>query len=113
MVMTDPLADMLTRIRNANLAYKDDVILPASTLKERVAHILAQEGYVASSAVDVEGKERALHMRLKYGPKRERTFTGMLRVSKPGKRVYANREYIRRLLGGLVFGILSTFKVVG
>ena len=108
MVMTDPLADMLTRIRNANLAYKDDVILPASTLKERVAHILAQEGYVASSAVDGEGKERALHIRLKYGPKRERTITGMRRVSKPGKRVYANREDIPRVLGGLGIAILST-----
>jgi len=112
MVMTDPLADMLTRIRNANLAYKDDVILPASTLKERVAQILAQEGYVASSAVGGEGKERALHIRLKYGPKRERTITGMRRVSKPGKRVYASREDIPRVLGGLGIAILSTSKGV-
>jgi small subunit ribosomal protein S8 len=112
MVMTDPLADMLARIRNANLAYKDEVTLPASTLKERVAEILAHEGYVASTGVDGEGKERALHIRLKYGPRRERTITGIRRVSKPGKRVYANREDIPRVLGGLGIAILSTSKGV-
>jgi small subunit ribosomal protein S8 len=110
MVMTDPLADMLARIRNANLAYKDEVTLPASTLKERVAEILAHEGYVAGTAVDGEGKDRAIHIRLKYGPKRQRTITGMRKVSKPGKRVYADHQEIPRVLGGLGIAILSTSK---
>src|SRR6266516_2938131 len=112
MVMTDPLADMLARIRNANLAYKDDILLPASTIKERVADILAREGYVASSGVEGEGKERAIHIRLKYGPRRERTITGIKRVSKPGKRVYASRDDIPRVLGGLGIAILSTSRGV-
>jgi small subunit ribosomal protein S8 len=112
MVMTDPVADMLTRIRNANLAYKDEVTLPTSTLKEQIAEILAREGYVAGKTVEGEGKERMLRLQLKYGPRRERTITGMRRVSKPGKRVYANREDIPRVLGGLGIAILSTSRGV-
>jgi small subunit ribosomal protein S8 len=112
MVMTDPIADMLARIRNANLAYKDEVTLPASTLKERIAEILAHEGYVTSTSVDGEGKGRAIHIQLKYGPKRERTITGMRRVSKPGRRIYANRGDIPRVLGGLGIAILSTSRGV-
>jgi len=112
MVMTDPVSDLLTQIRNANLAYKDEVRIPASTLKARIAEILAHEGYVMSSEVEGEGKDRAIHIRLKYGPKRERTITGVERVSKPGKRVYANRGDIPRVLGGLGIAILSTSKGV-
>lgn len=110
MVMTDPLADMLTRIRNANLAYKDDVSMPASSLKERIAEILSREGYVAETAVEGEGKGRTLTMRLKYGPKRERTITGLRRISTPGRRVYAGRDEIPRVLGGLGIAILSTSR---
>jgi small subunit ribosomal protein S8 len=110
MVMTDPVADMLARIRNANLAYKDEVLLPASTLKERIAEILAREGYVAGTTVEGEGKDRTLRLQLKYGPKRERTITGMKRVSKPGRRVYADHGDIPRVLGGLGIAIVSTSK---
>ncbi len=112
MVMTDPIADMLTRIRNANLAYKDDVLIPSSSLKERIAGILASEGYVEGSSVEGDGKERTLTIHLKYGPRRERTITGLKRVSKPGRRIYANREDIPRVLGGLGIAILSTSKGV-
>jgi small subunit ribosomal protein S8 len=108
MVMTDPIADMLTRIRNANVAFKDEIRLPASTLKERVAEILAREGYVGGVAVEGEGKDRTITITMKYGPNRERTITGIKRVSRPGRRVYAAREDIPRVLGGLGVAILST-----
>jgi small subunit ribosomal protein S8 len=112
MVMTDPVADMLTRIRNASMAYKDDVTMPASTIKERIAEILASEGYVAGSSVEGEGKDRALTVRLKYGPNRERTISGLKRVSKPGRRVYAGGSEVPRVLGGLGIAILSTSRGV-
>jgi small subunit ribosomal protein S8 len=108
MVMTDPVADMLTRIRNANMAYKDDVVMPASRLKERIAEILATEGYVTGSSVDGEGKERAITIQLKYGPNRERTISGIRRISKPGRRVYKSSTEVPRVLGGLGIAILST-----
>jgi small subunit ribosomal protein S8 len=108
MTMTDPIADMLARLRNANLAYKDQVVLPASSVKERIAAILAREGYVSGMSMEGEGKDRAIRIQLKYGPSRERTITGLKRVSKPGRRVYADRESIPRVLGGLGIAILST-----
>ena len=108
MVMTDPVADMLTRIRNANLAYKDDLNVPASTIKERLADILTREGYVDGYAVEGEGVRTEIVVRLKYGPNRERTITGIRRISKPGKRVYVGRDGIPRVLGGLGIAILST-----
>jgi small subunit ribosomal protein S8 len=108
MVMTDPIADMLTRIRNANTAFKDEVVMPASTIKESIARILEQEGYVTDVAVDGEGKERRIALRLKFGPNRQRTITGIRRISTPGRRVYANRDEIPRVLGGLGIAILST-----
>jgi small subunit ribosomal protein S8 len=108
MVMTDPIADMLTRIRNANLAFKDDVVLPASDLKRRIAEILAQEGYVQGVSTEGEGKDRTLTIHMKYGENRERTITGIKRVSKPGSRVYAGRDEVPRVLGGLGVAILST-----
>jgi len=110
MTMTDPVADLLTTIRNANMAFKDEVTIPASTLKARIAEILTKEGYVAGISVEGEGKERALRIRLKYGPKRERTISGVRRVSKPGKRVYASHDDIPRVLGGLGIAILSTSR---
>ena len=112
MVMTDPIADMLTRIRNANLAYKDDVDMPLSSVKMRVADILAKEGYVTGYEVEGEGVKRTLKLRLKYSTNRERTITGIRRVSKPGKRVYVGRDEVPRVLGGLGIAILSTSRGV-
>src|SRR5262245_1280920 len=108
MVMTDPVADMLTRIRNANMAYKDDVVMPASNLKAQIAEILVTEGYVTGSSVEGEGKDRAITIRLKYGPNRERTISGLRRISKPGRRVYKSSTELPRVLGGLGIAILST-----
>ena len=108
MVMTDPIADMLTRLRNATMAAKDEVVMPASSLKERIAKILVREGYVADAEVAGEGKMRTITIHLKYGPRREKTITGIRRVSRPGRRVYAGRDEIPRVLGGLGIAILST-----
>ena len=108
MVMTDPIADLLTRVRNANVAYKDEVHVPASSVKERIADILAREGFVESFEVQGEGKDRSITIRLKYGADRRRTITGIQRVSTPGRRVYAGKDDIRRVMGGLGIAILST-----
>ena len=107
-MLTDPVADMLTRIRNANTAFKDEVVVPASNLKERIAEILAREGYVQDVAVDGEGKDRRILIHLKFGPNRQRTITGIKRISTPGRRVFAGRDEIPRVLGGLGIAILST-----
>jgi small subunit ribosomal protein S8 len=108
MVMTDPIADMLTRIRNASMAYRDQVVMPASTVKQRLADVLAREGYVGQSAVAGEGRDRRLVIDLKYGPNRQRTINGIKRVSRPGRRVYAGRDGLPRVLGGLGVAIMST-----
>jgi small subunit ribosomal protein S8 len=110
MVMTDPIADMLTRIRNAGMASKEKVVIPASSLKERVAEILAREGYVGAFAVEGDGKYRTITIDLKYGPNRERTISGIERISRPGRRVYAGRDELPRVLGGLGIAILSTSR---
>jgi small subunit ribosomal protein S8 len=110
MVMTDPVADMLTRIRNANLAYKDEVPMPASHLKERIAEILVNEGYITSTTTQGEGPQRTIMVIMKYGPKRERTITGIKRISTPGRRVYVDKDNLPRVLGGLGIAILSTSK---
>src|SRR5437764_8949253 len=112
MTMTDPIADMLTRIRNATMARKDDVVLPASTIKQHIAEILQREGYVDTVDVEGDGKDRRLTIRLKYGSKREPSITGLKRVSKPGRRVYVPRNGIPRVLGGLGIAILSTSQGV-
>jgi small subunit ribosomal protein S8 len=111
MTMTDPIADMLTRIRNANSAYHDSVSMPHSKLKAHVAEILQQEGYIASWSVsdapaDTPGK--VLSITLKYGPNRERSIAGLRRVSKPGLRVYAKATAMPKVLGGLGVAIIST-----
>ena len=108
MTMTDPIADMLTRLRNANSAYHDSVTMPYSKLKAHISEILQQEGYIASwSMVDAEvGK--SLTINLKYGPNRERSIAGIRRISKPGLRVYAKSTNLPRVLGGLGVAILST-----
>jgi small subunit ribosomal protein S8 len=110
MVMTDPIADMLTRIRNAGMASKEKVVIPASSLKERVAEILAREGYVGAFMVEGDGKDRTITIDLKYGPNRERTISGIERISRPGRRVYAGRDELPRVLGGLGIAILSTSR---
>lgn len=110
MVMTDPIADMLTRIRNANMSFKDDVLMPRSTMKERLAEILAKEGYVAGYEVEGEVPKQRIHVTLKFGPNRERTINGIRRISTPGKRVYVGRDEIPKVLGGLGIAILSTSK---
>jgi small subunit ribosomal protein S8 len=108
MTMTDPIADMLTRIRNANSAYKDVVVMPYSKIKAGIAEILKEEGYIAGvdSRDAVVGKE--LVVSLKYGPSRERSIAGVRRVSKPGLRVYAKSTNMPRVLGGLGIAIIST-----
>ncbi|HEX2089593.1 MAG TPA: 30S ribosomal protein S8 [Actinomycetota bacterium] len=108
MVMTDPVADLLTRLRNASMSYKEEITIPSSSLKERITEILAGEGYLAETAVEGEGKDRRITVRLKYGPNRERTITGLKRISRPGRRVFAGRGDIPRVRGGLGIAILST-----
>jgi small subunit ribosomal protein S8 len=110
--VTDPIADFLTRIRNANLAYKDDLLVPASKMNDAILKILAAEGFVAGYAAEGEGVERVLRVTLKYGPKRERTITGLKRVSKPGRRIYARRDGLPRVLGGLGIALVSTSQGV-
>ena len=110
MTMTDPIADMLTRIRNANTAHHESVTMPSSTVKSRIAAILQQEGYIASYKVDQNpfGVGKTLTINLKYGPNRERSIAGVRRVSKPGLRVYAKSTALPRVLGGLCVAIIST-----
>jgi small subunit ribosomal protein S8 len=110
MTMTDPIADMLTRLRNANQAYHDAVTMPYSKLKQGVAEILKQEGYITS--FDVEDAEetvgKTLTITLKYGRNRERSIAGVRRISKPGLRVYAKHTGLPKVLGGLGVAIIST-----
>jgi len=110
MTMTDPIADMLTRIRNANTAHHESVTMPSATVKSRIAAILQQEGYIASYKVDQNpfGVGKTLTITLKYGPNRERSIAGVRRVSKPGLRVYAKSTALPRVLGGLGVAIIST-----
>jgi len=111
MTMTDPIADMLTRLRNANQAYHDAVIMPHSKLKVGVAEILKQEGYIASWKVEdaPEGEVgKTLELTLKYGQNRERSIAGIRRISKPGLRVYSKHTGLPKVLGGLGVAIIST-----
>ncbi len=113
MTMTDPIADMLTRLRNANQAYHDSAVMPSSKLKTHIAEILQQEGYIAGWRVDeVQNKDgntfKQLVIDLKYGPNRERSIAGVRRVSKPGLRVYAKSTSLPKVLGGLGVAIIST-----
>ncbi|MFC4222635.1 30S ribosomal protein S8 [Lysinibacter cavernae] len=108
MTMTDPVADLLTRLRNANSAYHDQVKLPGSKLKSHIADILKKEGYIADWTVEDARVGTTLTLTLKYGPSRERSIVGIKRVSKPGLRVYAKSTEIPTVLGGLGIAILST-----
>ncbi len=109
--MTDPIADMLTRIRNANTAKHDTVDVPASKMKISIAEILLKEGYIKSFEIEEVGSFKNIHITLKYGKdKNTRIITGLKRISKPGLRVYANTEELPRVLGGLGTAIISTNK---
>jgi len=107
-MMTDPIADMLTRIRNANLAVHDRVDIPASRLKVEIAKILREEGYIKNFKVLEADKRRVLRIYLKYGPGNQRIICGVRRVSRPGLRVYATSRRLPRVLSGLGVAILST-----
>ncbi|CAN5881661.1 MAG: 30S ribosomal protein S8 [Euzebyaceae bacterium] len=108
MTMTDPVADMLTRIRNANVAYKEEIAMPSSKLKAAIADILKREGYIRDYLVEPSKPQATLKLALKYSRERERSLSGVRRVSKPGLRVYAKRDEVPRVLGGLGVAILST-----
>jgi small subunit ribosomal protein S8 len=108
MTMTDPIADMLTRLRNANSAYHDRVVMPHSKLKVSIAEILQKEGYIASHHVEDAEVGKNLVIELKYGRNRERSIAGVRRVSKPGLRVYAKSTALPKVLGGLGVAIIST-----
>jgi small subunit ribosomal protein S8 len=108
MTMTDPIADMLTRLRNANSAQHDSVSMPSSKLKIRIAEILKTEGYIAAYDVADARVGKTLTITLKYGPNRERALSGVKRVSKPGLRKYAKSTELPQVLGGLGVAILST-----
>jgi small subunit ribosomal protein S8 len=106
--VNDPVGDMLTRVRNANLAFKDDLVVPASKMNEALLQILTTEGYVAGFGEEGEGIERVYRVTLKYDAKRQRTISGIKRVSKPGRRVYAGHDELPRVLGGLGIAVIST-----
>jgi len=112
MTMTDPIADMLTRIRNANIAMHDEVSMPASKLKEALAGLLYKEGYIGAytTADNSEGPGKTLTINMKYSPERARVISGLKRVSKPGLRVYTSSTEIPRVYGGLGVAVLSTNK---
>ena len=111
MTMSDPIADMLTRIRNANTAKHDTVDVPASKMKLAIAEILLEEGYIKKFDVIEDGAAKTIHIALKYGAdKNDKIISGIKRISKPGLRVYAGKEEIPSVLGGLGIAILSTNK---
>ncbi|AWB81259.1 30S ribosomal protein S8 [Corynebacterium yudongzhengii] len=108
MTMTDPIADMLARVRNANHAHHDVVSMPSSKLKANIAEILQQEGYIANYTVEDAKVGKTLTLELKYGPSRQTSIAGLRRVSKPGLRVYAKSAELPEVLGGLGIAIIST-----
>ncbi|MBE7044604.1 MAG: 30S ribosomal protein S8 [Ruminococcaceae bacterium] len=112
MQITDPIADMLTRIRNANSARHETVDVPASNMKKAIAEILNEEGYIKGYQIIEDGKQGVIRIALKYGPAKERVISGLKRVSKPGLRMYAGADELPRVLKGLGIAILSTSKGV-
>ena len=110
MVTTDPIADMLTRIRNANHAKHEFVDIPASKIKKEIANILLEEGYIKGFDVIDDGKQGIIRIELKYQQNKERVITGIKRISKPGLRVYVGKEDTPKVLGGLGIAIISTSK---
>ena len=112
MVMTDPIADMLTRVRNANSVYHEKVEIPGSKIKQAIAGILKEEGFIKDFEVINDDKQGVIRVSLKYGPNREKIITGIKRISKPGLRVYAKKEELPRVLGSLGIAIISTSQGV-
>jgi small subunit ribosomal protein S8 len=110
--VSDPVADLLTRIRNANLAYKDELVAPVSKLSDSVLKILEAEGYIGGYGREGEGVHQAFRIRLKYGVRRRRAITGLRRISKPGRRIYRGRDELPRVQGGLGVAIISTSQGV-
>ena len=110
MTMTDPIADMLTRIRNANVVKHETVDVPASNMKKELARILLEEGFIRGYDVIEDGKQGIIRIQLKYGQTGERVISGLKRVSKPGMRVYADKHEVPRVLNGLGISIISTSK---
>ncbi len=110
MQITDTIADMLTRIRNAASAKHDSVDVPASNVKKAIAQILLDEGYISNYTVVEDGKQGMIHITLKYGPNKTQIITGLRRISKPGLRIYTNVEDMPKVMKGLGIAILSTSK---
>jgi small subunit ribosomal protein S8 len=110
MVMTDPIADMLTRIRNANVVRHETVDVPASRVKEAVARILKDEGFIRDYERIEDGKQGILRLHMRYGPDRVRVIRGLRRISRPGLRIYARKDQLPRVLGGLGIAVVSTSK---
>jgi small subunit ribosomal protein S8 len=106
--VTDPVADLLTRIRNANLAFKDELVVPVSKLSAAVLGILESEGYIEGYRHEGEGVDQAFRIQLRYGPRRKRAISGLRRISKPGRRIYRGRDELPRVQGGLGVAIIST-----
>lgn len=112
MSMTDPIADMLTRIRNANMVGHESVDIPASKMKKSIAEILLREGYIKGFDMIEDNKQGIIRVQMKYGADKERVITGIKKISKPGLKVYAKRDDIPKVLGGLGIAIISTSKGV-
>jgi small subunit ribosomal protein S8 len=112
MSMTDPIADMLTRVRNANSAFQTSTSMPSSNKLVAIAKIMKSEGYIEDYEVVAGEPQATLHITLKYGPKKQRTITGIRRISKPGLRVYAKKDELPRVLGGLGIAVISTSQGV-
>ena len=110
MLVTDPIADMLTRIRNALIVKHDTVEVPVSVMKRSIADILLNEGYIKGYTINEEGVEPMMVINLKYGPNRQKVITGLKRISKPGLRVYARKDNLPKVLNGLGITIISTSK---
>lgn len=110
LAMSDPIADFLTRIRNAGMAYHDKIEVPASNVKKALAELLKTEGFIKDFEYVEDNKQGVLRLYMKYGPNRERVITGLKRISRPGLRVYARKDEIPKVLGGLGVAVISTSK---
>jgi small subunit ribosomal protein S8 len=110
MKITDPISDMLTRIRNGNSANKDEVSMPSSKVLVEVARVIYEEGYIAGYTIEDTEPQKTLHIQLKYGPKRAKVIRGIKRISKPGRRIYSKAADLPRVIGGLGIAVVSTSK---
>lgn len=110
MSMSDPIADFLTRIRNAGMVYHDKVEVPSSRIKKEIAELLKTEGYIKDVEYIADDKQGVLRLYLKYGPNRERVITGLKRISRPGLRIYVKKDEMPKVLGGLGIAVISTSK---